>query len=226
MDTKAVILARAAELLAASPNGDVSTRAVCEAAGVGQPVLYRLFGDKDGLLSAVVDEVWDEYLAMKRAARHSADPVDDLRRGWDNHTAFALSHPHAYRLVFGSTLSTPPAAAAEAMGLLTGILERLAAQGRLRMAPADAARFVMAANSGIALGLILRPGTYPDPAVSTAARDAALRAVLVDGASPAPRAAAVAATTLRAHLGASDLYTPGEAALLDELLERAQQQAG
>ncbi|MFI7277921.1 TetR/AcrR family transcriptional regulator [Streptomyces sp. NPDC049879] len=223
MDTRAVILDRAAELLAASPSGDVSTRAVCEAAGVGQPVLYRLFGDKDGLLAAVVDKVWAEYLDMKRAATPSPDPLDDLRRGWDSHTAFALSHPHAYRLLFGSSLTATPAAAAEAMGLLTGIMDRLAAQGRLRVPPADAARFVMAANSGLALGLILRPQSYPDPSASTAARDAALRAVLVDAEGPAPEeAAGVAATTLRAHLGTSDAFTPGEAALLDEWLERVQ----
>lgn len=58
MDTRSVILDRAVELLAASESGDISTRAVCEAAGVGQPVLYQLFGDKDGLLAAVADRVW------------------------------------------------------------------------------------------------------------------------------------------------------------------------
>ena len=102
MTTKAVILQKAAELLAASPNGDIATRAVCEAAGVTQPVLYRLFGDKDGLLAAVADAAWEAYLSDKRAAEASADPLEDLRHGWDQHMAFALAHPHAYRLVFAS----------------------------------------------------------------------------------------------------------------------------
>jgi AcrR family transcriptional regulator len=62
MNTRSLIIEATADLLAQSPNGDVSTRAVCEAAGVQQPVLYRLFGDKDGLLSATVDYVWDQYL--------------------------------------------------------------------------------------------------------------------------------------------------------------------
>ncbi len=218
-----MILERAAELLASSSSGDVSTRAVCEAAGVGQPVLYRLFGDKDGLLAAVVDRVWDEYLSMKRAARASADPLEDLRRGWDNHTAFALAHPHAYRLLFGGALASMPEAVDEAMGLLRGILERLAAQGRLRMPPEDAARFVMAANSGVSLGLILRPDSYPDPSISTDARDAAFRAILADTDDSEPGgadAAGVAATTLRAHLTESDALTAGEKALMREWLER------
>ena len=53
-----MIIEAAADLLAQSPSGDISTRAVCEAAGVQQPALYRLFGDKEGLLAATVDHVW------------------------------------------------------------------------------------------------------------------------------------------------------------------------
>lgn len=220
MDTRAQILAATAGLLAQSPSGSVSTRAICEAAHVTQPVLYRLFGDKDGLLAAVADQVWGEYLDMKRAAQPSADPLEDLRAGWDHHAAFALRHPHAYRLVFASTLTTRPAAMAEALALLEGILERLAAQGRLRMPPPDAARIVMAANSGLALGLILRPEAYPDPAISRATREAVLRSILADAEEPADAPLASAAVTLRSHLATSGVFTPSEAGLLDEWLQR------
>ena len=218
MTTRARILDSAAELLAQSRTGDVSTRAVCEAAGVAQPVLYRIFGDKDGLLAAVADEVWGRYLAMKRAAEASEDPLDDLRAGWDAHTEFALQNPHAYRLVFASQLTTRPAALAEALALLEQILQRLAAQGRLRMPPDDAARVVMAANSGLALGLILRPEAHPDTAISPTTRDAVIRAVLADETPGDPLGAA--AVTLRARIPASAVFSPAERALLDEWLER------
>lgn len=221
MEIRSLIIDKAAELLATSATGEVSTRAVCAAAGVGQPVLYRLFGDKDGLMAAVVDSVWNEYLAMKRAAPESSDPLEDLRQGWDTHTAFALDNPHAYRLLFGTSLTTSPESAAEAMKLLRRVLERLAAQGRLRMPPAEAARFVMAANSGVALALILRPEVYPDLAISRRVRDAVFRAILTDNL-PASDPASVAATTLRAHLAGSPDFSPGEAALLAEWLERVQ----
>jgi AcrR family transcriptional regulator len=228
MNTRTLILDKATQLLAESPTGDISTRAVCEAAGVGQPVLYRLFGDKNGLMVAIVDRVWGEYLAMKRAAEKSANPLDDLRRGWDAHTAFALAHPYAYRLIFGSALSTTPTAAAEAMGILRSILDRLAEQGRLRIAPEDAARIIMAANSGLALGLILHPETYPDLAISTITRDATFRAIMTDAevsaSDTADTIAVVAATTLRAHLAQSDLFTPSELGLLNEWLQRIQKQ--
>ncbi|WP_293786051.1 TetR/AcrR family transcriptional regulator [uncultured Aeromicrobium sp.] len=220
MSSRSVILDRAVELLAASETGDVSTRAVCEAAGVGQPVLYRMFGDKDGLLAAVADRVWEQYLAPKRAAAVSDDPVRDLRDGWDNHVTFALANPHAYRLVFASSLSSRPAAADEAMTLLRGVLDRVAAQGRLRWEVGEAARIVMAANSGIALSLILRPEQYPDLSASTQMREATLSAILTDDAPDAGQAQRVAATTLLAGLTDSAAFTPAEAALLAEWLER------
>lgn len=223
MTTREVILERAAELLAASTSGDISTRAVCEAAGVTQPVLYRLFGDKDGLLVAVVDHVWEQYLSMKRAAVPSADPLRDLFDGWDSHLEFALTHPHAYRLLFGSGLTGAPEAAAEAMRILQSHLERLAAQGRLAVQPAAAARMVMAANSGLALGLLLRPTQFPDRATSTALRDTLYRGLLLE--SPPVDATVVAATTLRSVLAddaARHTFTPGEAGLLDEWLSRVQ----
>ncbi|WP_040525526.1 TetR/AcrR family transcriptional regulator [Gordonia effusa] len=219
MDSRAVILARAAELLAASPTGDMSTRAVCEAAGVTQPVLYRHFGDKDGLLSAVADESWEKYLAGKRAAAGSADPLDDLRTGWDAHTAFAQENPNAYRLVFGGALTRRPAAFAEALGLLAQITQRLAVQGRLCVTPTEAAQVVMAANSGFALGLLLRSEVYVG--TSDVVREATLRGILIDpdAVSP-PNPAAGAAITLRAGLPASRVFTPAEAALFDEWLSR------
>lgn len=215
-----MILDRAVELFAASDTGDFSTRAVCEAAGIGQPVLYRMFGDKDGLLAAVADRVWEQYLAPKRTATASDDPVQDLRDGWDNHTAFALANPHAYRLVFASSLPTRPVAAGEAMELLCGVLERVAAQGRLGLEVGEAAQIVMAANSGIALSLILRPEQYPDQSASTVMREATLRAILTDHAPDADRAQQVAATTLLAGLADSEVFTSAEAVLLAEWLER------
>lgn len=58
---------RTAELLAASPSGGASTRAVSEAVGITQPILYLHFGDKGGLLSAVVYRMWAQYLEGKSA---------------------------------------------------------------------------------------------------------------------------------------------------------------
>src|ERR1041384_4220655 len=118
MDTRTQILEAAEKLLDASPDRDISTRAVCEAVGVGAPVLYRLFGDKKGLLSAVVDYGFERYLSGKRALVASDDPVRDLRDGWDSHVAFALAHPAVYRLMYSPAFENVPGAAKEALDLL------------------------------------------------------------------------------------------------------------
>ncbi|WP_328931344.1 MULTISPECIES: TetR/AcrR family transcriptional regulator [unclassified Streptomyces] len=222
MNTRSLIIEAAAELIAQSPSGDVSTRAVCEAAGVQQPVLYRLFGDKDGLLAATVDHVWDQYLETKRAAEKSADPLQDLLAGWDSHVAFALAHPNAYKLMFAPALRSMPEAAQEALRILRAVLERLAAQGRMRIAPEIAARMIMTATTGVALGLIMRPALYPDTGLSTQVRDAMVQAILLDPAADAAPgdARAAAATTLLSSL--DDLtpqpFTSAESALLGQWL--------
>jgi AcrR family transcriptional regulator len=178
------MLEAAEELLDASPDRDIATRAVCEAVGVGAPVLYRLFGDKNGLLSALVDYGFDRYLATKRAARPSEDPVADLRNGWDTHVEFAKSHPAVYRLMFSPSFATVPSAAQEAMRLLHEVLDRCAAAGRLRVGTGTAAQMIMSANIGVALNLVTQPENYPDPDLSRRVRDAVHAAVLVpDGAT-------------------------------------------
>jgi AcrR family transcriptional regulator len=226
MDTRSAIIEAAAILLAQAPSGDISTRAICEAAGVQQPAIYRLFGDKEGLLAATVDHVWDEYLGMKRSAERSADPLEDLRSGWDSHTRFAIAHPNAYRLLFGSAAVGQAESAEEAMRLLRGVLDRLAAQGRLRIDPEAAARLVMAANTGVALALILRPELYPDESVSATLRDIVHGAIISDAApaSAADEPGRMAAITLRNTLPAlsGELFTGCEAGLLDEWLKRIQ----
>ncbi|MFB9902836.1 TetR/AcrR family transcriptional regulator [Allokutzneria oryzae] len=223
MSTRTAILEAAAGLLATSPVADVSTRAVCEAAGVGAPTLYRHFGDKEGLLSAVVDHGFERYLAGKRAARPSADPVADLRRGWDNHVAFAVENPAYYRLMHSPAVSTPPESANEGYRMLLAALERVAAVGKLRVSPPVAAQMVMSANVGVALMLVTRSETYGDD-VSRRTRDAVFAAILTDAepGEPGDDRLSAAATRLGALLSrsGSDALTAAETGLLQELLAR------
>ncbi|MGR2068622.1 hypothetical protein ACUX20_25425, partial [Salmonella enterica] len=91
-------------------------------------------------------------------------------------------------------LRSMPEAAQEALRILRAVLERLAAQGRMRIAPEIAARMIMTATTGVALGLIMRPALYPDTALSTQVRDAMVQAILLDpAAATAPDDARAAA---------------------------------
>lgn len=219
MSTRTRILEAAAELLADSPIADVSTRAVCEAAGVGAPALYRQFGDKEGLLSAVVDHGFERYLAGKRAAVPSADPVLDLRDGWDAHVAFALENPSYYRLMYSPTVSGTPAAAVEAHQLLLAVLERCAAAGRLSVSPDVAAQMVMSANTGVALVLITRRELYTRD-VSTRVRDAVHAAILVPAEDAVGGGGAAAALGAQLRQSPPEAFTTAETALLQEWLTR------
>ncbi|WP_141203204.1 TetR/AcrR family transcriptional regulator [Streptomyces griseorubiginosus] len=225
MDAREKILEAATELLAGASAADVSTRAVCERAGVGAPMLYRLFGDKAGLLAAVVDRGFEQYLASKRAARPSEDPVEDLKDGWDNHMRFALEHPSHYRLMYSPELTVPPAAAQEAHDLLHGILERCAAEGRLTVPPALATRMIMSANVGAALSMLTRPEQYTDGKFAERLRDAVLDSVTRPAGTAVrdeERQVSVAAATLAARLRAElpPTLTVAETALLQQWLEK------
>jgi AcrR family transcriptional regulator len=227
MDTRERLLEAAERLLDASPDRDVATRDVCRAAGVGPPVLYRHFGDKNGLLRAVVDHGFDRYLATKRAAKPSDDPVEDLRNGWDTHIEFALAHPAVYRLMFSPSFDEVPEAAGEAIAILREVLVRCAAAGVLAVEPDLAAQAIMAANVGVALSLVTQPERYRDPALSRRVRDAVHRDLLTPEAfaprepSP-PQASAPVANQLSALVAAEpDLpLSEAERGLLAEWLER------
>ncbi|MBP2703170.1 TetR/AcrR family transcriptional regulator [Microbispora sp. RL4-1S] len=226
MDVRTRILHAAAELLSHAPEADISTRAVCEAARVGAPALYRQFGDKEGLLTAVVDYGFEQYLAGRSPACSSDDPVQDLKNGWDDHVGFAVDNPNHYRLMYSPGLSAPPGAAAEAHRLLLEILERCAAGGRLRTSPQTAANMIMSAMAGVALSLVSRPTISADTEFSGRVRDAVIEAVTVPavagGRAPAYGGTAVAAATLGALLpeGPVAPLTEAETGLLREWLGR------
>jgi AcrR family transcriptional regulator len=180
MDTRKEMLRVAEAQLQESPDRDISTRAVCEAVGVGAPVLYRLFGDKNGLLSAVVDRAFQRYLASKRTQTLSDDPVADLYSAWDAHVAFALKNQAVYRIAYAPALKMVPAGVTEARLLLLDRLVRCAEVGRLNASPEQAAEVMMTACTGLSLSLITQPETFRSPTLSDRLRDAVLRDLLTE----------------------------------------------
>ncbi|MET3808228.1 AcrR family transcriptional regulator [Nakamurella sp. UYEF19] len=223
-DARTRLLDAAEQLLTASPDSDIAIRDVCRIAGVGLPVLYRQFGDKAGLLKAVVDHGFDRYLEVKRHAKPSANPVEDLLAGWDSHIEFAVSHPAVYRLMLSPTFDQVPRAASELMRILRAALERAAAAGLLVVDIDLATQQIMSAAIGVSLGLVVQPENFRDPTLSRQVRDAIHRDLFIPGAfSHSPRAPATiasAANQLGALIGeqASLPLTDPEQALLRQWL--------
>lgn len=105
----------------------MSTRAVSVAAGVQAPTLYRLFGNKQGLLDAVAAHGLTTYVKSKSARKPSVDAVDDLRAGWDLHVGFGLANPALYSLMYGEPRpDASPLAAAAAAAILASHIRRIA----------------------------------------------------------------------------------------------------
>lgn len=221
--TRDRLLLAAAQLLHESNNRDVSTRAICERAGVQAPTLYHYFGSKQGLLDAVVNHGFTQYMRDATRVHGTDDPIAAIRDGWDDHVRFGLEHPSFYVLVYGEIQPGVPCTlttTAERMQL--DLLNQVARAGRLRIAPGIAARQLVAANIGVTLSLIATPGD-PDFGWSRQLRDAILGAV-VEGASVARPDGGTLSTMAVGFLAALDQehggLTEGESALLREWLHR------
>lgn len=194
------------DLVAASGGGPVSTRQITERAGVTAPTLYHHFGDKDGLMEAVVARGFEEFIRSEGSMERSDVPIEDVKRLWDVHVRFGVAHAQLYMLMFGNTApSRRPAVVVEAERLLERELNRLAVAGQLAVPPVEAARAVLASNIGVTLMLIAdaaaeAPSGEPEAAeqlvasgLSAQTRDAVLRSVLTDpNLVDSPRAGAAA----------------------------------
>ena len=220
-NTRERIVAAAAGLLSQGGREAVSTRAVSAAAGVQAPTIYRLFGDKQGLLDAVATRGFMAYLNDKTDLKPSDDPVEDLRAGWDLHVGFGVANPALFSLMYGDPRpgASSPAAVA-ATEVLAGHIRRIAEAGRLRVSEERAAHLVRAAGCGTTLTLIAMPEDRRDPALSETAREAVIAAITIEAPAPATPGPVIAAIALRAVLPQTSALTAHEQALLQEWLDR------
>jgi AcrR family transcriptional regulator len=225
------IIEAAAALLAKSVDGDVSTREICDAAGVTAPTLYHYFRNKEGLLRAVVDFGWKDFLASKRTvAAVVHDHVgDDIRAGWSNHIEFAQKHSNFYRLMWAPGVAPNSVALADAHRMLYDRMKLGASRGQLRVSPAMAARIVMSATVGAALALITQPEHYTDDSFSKQLLEAVIAYVTVGAATngqgrsrrAAPKSSTIAsvAATLSSKLESEpNPLTPAERQMLQQWL--------
>lgn len=208
----------------------MSTRAVSAAAGVQAPTIYRLFGDKQGLLDAVATAGFTRYLASTTAPVTANDPVEDLRAGWDLHVELGLANPGLYTLMYDEHRPSTSPAARAAVEVLATRIHRIAMAGSLRVSERRAVDLVHAAGHGTTLILIARPEHERDPELSRIARDAIIAAITTDTAdvaAPDPSSGLInAAVTLRAMLPHAHDLTGPECTLMQEWLDRIASQPG
>jgi AcrR family transcriptional regulator len=221
------IVRAAAELLAHSGRGAVTTRAVASRVGVTPPTIYRLFGEKDGLLAAVAEYGYACFSAAKSPLQPTDDPVDDLRSAWSLAVEFGLNNAELFLLIYGE-----PQSAAMAEAVRSGArrmharIQRVAAAGRLRVEEPLAADIMQASARGAVLTWLDQPEDQRDPAFITAMREAMISAVTTESATVPEPGLAGAARTLKANLPGQTRLSPAEHHLLTDWLDRLSTEPG
>ncbi len=139
----------------------VSLRAVAGRVGVSVPSIYLHFADKQALLDAVCEEVFEQlHLAMKEASSDAPDPFEALRQQGMAYVRFALANPEHYRIVMMGPPSTSDPAeeiGSAAFGHLLGDVTACIGLGVLEGDPIDLCLQLWSGVHGIAALRITKP---------------------------------------------------------------------
>ncbi|MFF5292018.1 TetR/AcrR family transcriptional regulator [Paractinoplanes globisporus] len=224
-DTREAIVGAAAWLLREGGPSAVTTRGVAERAGVQAPTIYRLFGDKDGLLEAVAEHVMAAFVSEKAAGVAAAttadvDPLDDLRASWRKQIEFGLANPAVFRLLSDPEHVRGSPAARMGRQVLETRIHRLAAAGRLRVPEPHAVDLIQAAGVGTIQTLLATPRDQRDPSLGDAMMNAVLGRILTDAPAEAPDGPVATAVALRAVVPQLGALSDAERHLLVEWLDR------
>ena len=220
------LLDAAAELLREGGFEAVSTRAVAAAAETQPPILYRRFGDKNGLIEATALHVLEGYLGKKRALlNHSDDPIADLRRLWDLFVEFGFSQPECFAWTYGHSRRGDAVSAAgeTTVRLLQDAIGRVAAHGKLRMSVERATALFHSCGVGFVLTQQQVPTAHRDADLSEIARECAISSIAATtGLKRARSATSARAAALREAIrdGSDVPLTAAERELLSEWLNR------
>ena len=224
-DTRARIIDVAARLLQEQGPAAVTTRGVAEAAGVQAPAIYRLFGDKDGLLEAVAEHVMATYVSAKAAIVQSAsseevNPLGDLHSGWQMQIDFGVANPALFRLFSDPERVLQSPAAQSGQRVLESRVHRVAESGRLRVSERRAVDLIQAAGIGTIQTLLATPPERRDAGLAEGMFEAVLRQILVDAPGGTGNGSIATAVAFHAITPQLEVLTEAERRLLAEWLDR------
>jgi AcrR family transcriptional regulator len=95
----------AGELLSDEGASALTVRRLASLTGTSTMAIYTLFGDKQGLLSAMYREGFDRLRsAVEVASRASEDQLEALSAIAAAYRRVALANPHLYQLMFGQPI--------------------------------------------------------------------------------------------------------------------------
>lgn len=161
---------------------DFSIRQLAERCGYTPPTIYHYFGDKQGLVDALLEERFERLLEMVKGVALGRDPVANVRAMIDVFLRFTEQNQAFYRLIMAGRRAgddrTPPSAHAAQERMSRPWLE-LHAAGRLRCDDPDVAGQAMwAVMHGLSALQLARPDFEWAPNLREIAIDSMLRGLL------------------------------------------------
>ncbi|MDX1385396.1 MAG: TetR/AcrR family transcriptional regulator, partial [Thermoanaerobaculia bacterium] len=157
-----------------------SMRRLADRCGYTAPTIYHYFGDKPGLLDALLEERFAELLRRIRKVPTAPDPADTMRALAHAFVDFGMRNPTFYQLLLMPRPgdATPPRSAEEARAVFEDPLLELHASGRLYTTDVEAAKQTVWV---LLHGLVHLPQCRPDedwsPDLVEVALDSLLRAL-------------------------------------------------
>ncbi len=222
-DVRTGIVDAAARLLRDEGAQAVTTRAVAQAAGVQAPTIYRLFGDKDGLIEAVAEHVMATYVAAKAdaAAQAGGDPVADLHAAWRMHVEFGVANAQLYTLLTAPDRAARSPATAAGIDVLRARIRRVAAAGLLRVDEQRALDLIHAAGTGTIFALLGKPAQERDLDLSEAMFDVVATGILAAEPVTGDASVRTVAVTFMTVLADLPALTDAERTLMAEWVARS-----
>jgi AcrR family transcriptional regulator len=93
--------------MAAEGTAGVTLRAIAREMGMTAPALYRYFGSRDDLVTALVTDAYNALADAMEAAVEAVAPgrhTDRVRAAFGAFRAWGLAHPTEFALIFGSPI--------------------------------------------------------------------------------------------------------------------------
>jgi AcrR family transcriptional regulator len=176
-EARHAILDAASSILIEDGYANFTMRNLADRCGYTAPTIYNHFGDKTGLIDALLDEVFSELVSILEGMEPAADPLDRMRGQFVAFVSFALRNPTHYRLL--TTLregdAEPPASGDRAVALLEEPMRALSESGRLKVADIEA---VQQSFWALLHGLISLQTSRPDHGWSDALVETSLEAMI------------------------------------------------
>lgn len=181
-EARRAILDATESLMVQSGGEDFSIRQLAERCGYTPPTIYHYFGDKQGLVDALLEERFARLLAMVEEVEFGEDPVENLRAMVDAFMAFGRRNPAFYRLIVAgspSGVDRTPASAEAARERMSKPWNDLHRAGRLHDDdPLAASQSLWSVLHGLTALQVGRPDHEWAPDLNRVAVDAMLRGLL------------------------------------------------